>query len=214
MGKSARGDQRQVDRAARLEEQRRTEARRKCLPYLIGGGIIVIGVIVGSVVVAASGGNGGGSASQLPSGTMVFSEASHHHVVGRVKYDRTPPAGGDHNAVWLNCGIYSQPVANENAVHSLEHGSVWITYRPDLSSTDISKLQQFVQSHYSGNQLYLVLSPYPGLPAPVVATAWGAQIFLKGPGDSRLAPFVAHYIGGAQGGEPGSPCTGGTGNPA
>lgn len=214
MGKSAREDQRQADRAARAEEQRRGEARRKRLPYLIGGTIVAVGVIVGLVLMASSGGGGIGSASPLPSGTKVFTEASKHHVAGTVKYDRTPPAGGDHNVVWLNCGIYSQPVANENAVHSLEHGAVWITYRPDLSAAGVSQLQQFVQSHYSGNQLYLVLSPYPGLPAPVIASAWGAQIHLQGPGDPRLASFVAHYIGGAQGGEPGSPCTGGTGKPA
>jgi Protein of unknown function (DUF3105) len=115
--------------------------------------------------------------------------------------------------VWLNCGVFIQPVPNENAVHSLEHGSVWITYRPSLSSIAIAQLQQFVENNYDGTQRYLLLSPYPGLPSPVVASAWGAQIRLKGPNDHRLAAFVTHFIGGAQGGEPGAPCTGGTGTP-
>jgi hypothetical protein len=212
VGKSAREDQRIAGRAARVEALRGADVRRR-RPFMIGGGLFAIGVVVSLAVVALSGG-GEGSASNLPSGTKVFTEANHQHVQTHVTYDHTPPAGGAHNAVWLNCGIYSQPVPNENAVHDIEHGAVWITYRPDLSSAGISQLQQFVQAHYDGNELYLVLSPYPRLPAPVVATAWGAQIQLTGPGDPRLASFVAHYIGGGQGGEKGAPCTGGVGKPA
>ncbi len=169
----------------------------------------MLGAVIALSVVASSGGGSG----QLPAGTKVFAETDHQHVTGTVHYNRTPPAGGPHNAVWLNCGVYTRPVATENAVHSLEHGSVWITYRPTLSPVGIAQLQQFVESHYEGAQRYLVLSPYPGLPAPVVASAWGAQLRLNGPNDPRLAPFVAHFVGGGQGGEPGAPCTGGTGTP-
>ena len=168
MGKSAREDQQKADRAARLEATRRAEVRRRRRPILVGGSLVVVVVLVGLAVLAFSG--GGGGTSSLPTGTKVFVEANHQHVQTSVTYDHTPPAGGAHNAVWLNCGIYSQPVPNENAVHSLEHGSVWITYRPDLPAADVSQLQQFVQDHYDGNELYLVLSPYPGLPSPVVAT--------------------------------------------
>jgi hypothetical protein len=152
--------------------------------------------------------------ANLPPGTQVFAEPNHNHVTGTVHYNRTPPAGGPHNDVWLNCGIYTRPVRNENAVHSLEHGAVWITYTPDLAHSGITRLRRFVQSHYVGSHRYLILSPYPGLPAPVVASAWGAQLRLRGPGDPRLAAFVTHFAGGNQGGEQGGPCTDGTGSPS
>ena len=151
--------------------------------------------------------------SSLPRGTQVFSEKDHQHVTGFVHYNRSPPAGGAHYAEWLNCGIYTQPVPNPNAVHDLEHGAVWITYRPSLRPLSIAELQQFVTAHYDGPQRYLTLSPYPGLPSPVVASAWGAQIRLHGPSDPRLGAFVKHFIGGNQGGEQGAPCTGGAGSP-
>jgi hypothetical protein len=150
---------------------------------------------------------------KLPAGTMVFAEPDHQHVTGTVNYDRTPPAGGPHDGVWLNCGVYSRPVRNENAVHSLEHGAVWITYRPGASSSQVRALRRFVEGHYSGTERYLILSPYPGLPAPVVASAWGAQLRLRDPRDARLGEFVARFAGAGQGGEPGGPCTGGTGSP-
>ena len=89
-------------------------------------------------------------------------------MTGTVNYPQTPPAGGDHNPTWLNCGIYTSPVPNENAVHDLEHGAVWITYQPTLAKADIAKLTKFAKG-----QTYLDLSPYPNLPAPVVGLGLG-----------------------------------------
>jgi hypothetical protein len=176
-------------------------------------------VAVAVIVIVAAGGvaaavlSTGGGGSSAPAGTKTFAETNHSHVTGTVKYDRTPPAGGAHNAVWLNCGIYDQPVANENAVHSLEHGTVWITYQPDLPADQVAQLRQLVSSHYSGDQRYLLLSPYAGLPAPIVASAWGAQLVVQQSTDARLVQFLQHFEGGGQGGEQGSPCTRGTGAP-
>jgi len=174
--------------------------------------LIVFAGLAAPVAVFAVASRGGGS-TQLPAGTKMFAEPNHEHVLGTVHYDRTPPAGGAHNPVWLNCGVYSKPVGNENAVHSLEHGTVWITYRADLAARAVGQLRRFVEAHYVGDERYVILSPYRGLPAPVVASAWGAQLRLKGAGDPRLAAFVAHFAGGGQGGESGAFCTGGTGSP-
>ena len=58
-------------------------------------------------------------------------------------------------------------------------------------------------SHYDGPNRYLLLSPYPGQHAPVVATAWGAQLSLDSVSDPRLLAFLEHYIGGNQGGREG-----------
>ena len=126
------------------------------------------------------------------------------HVTTAVTYAQTPPAGGEHAPVWLNCGTYPKPVPNENAVHAMEHGAVWVTYRPDLPAAQVQQLRQAIPDTYA------VLSPYPGLPAPVVASAWGKQLALTGPDDPRLDAFVRAYRQGPQTPEPGAACTGGT----
>lgn len=143
-----------------------------------------------------------------PQGVQTFTGLSRNHVTGTVHYPQTPPVGGDHNQVWLNCGVYASPVPNENAVHSMEHGAVWITYQPNLSAAEVTTLRNDVHGH-----TYVVLSPYPGIPAPVVASAWGVQLRLPGASDPRLAQFIRYYEQGPQTPEPGSPCSGGTGTP-
>jgi len=113
---------------------------------------------------------------------------THDHVAGPVKYAVTPPVGGPHNATWMNAGVYTKPVPAERAVHNLEHGAVWITYRPGLPAAQVDRLRSLVRG-----QTYLTLSPYPGLPAAVVASAWGKQIRLTGADDSRLDLFITKY---------------------
>jgi hypothetical protein len=140
-----------------------------------------------------------------PLGVVHFEGLSHDHVGGEVRYPQTPPAGGAHSPVWLRCGVYDTPVPSVNAVHSMEHGAVWITYRPDLPQADLDRIKrlQLVKP------AFILVSPFPGLPAPVVASAWGLQLTAASTSDPRLRAFVKAYAGGAQGGEPGKRCDNG-----
>lgn len=133
--------------------------------------------------------------------------ATRNHVQGDVVYPQTPPVGGDHDAAWQNCGFYDQPVRNEHAVHSLEHGAVWITYSPDLDAEQVQTLRD------KADQGYVLVSPFPGLPAPVVASAWGLQIQLDSADDDGLDAFIREYRQGDQTPEPGAACTRGIGQP-
>lgn len=145
----------------------------------------------------------------LLEGMVTYNIASAQHSEAPQTYEQTPPAGGIHSAVWQNCGVYDQPVRNENVVHSLEHGAVWITYRPDLSEAAVQTLRNLARG-----RSHVLVSPYPDLPHPVVATAWGLQLPLQDVSDSRLPVFVARYEKGPQTPEPGAVCTGGTGSPS
>lgn len=141
-------------------------------------------------------------------GMVSYTNLSRAHNEAPQTYDQTPPAGGVHSAVWQNCGIYDQPIRNENAVHSLEHGAVWITYRPDLPAVSVQTLQNLARGHD-----HVIVSPYPDLPHAVVATAWGLQLPVEDASDPRLPVFVSRYEKGPQTPEPGAVCDGGTGTP-
>jgi hypothetical protein len=201
--KSKASEERRRKAAELRAAEKRHEFRRKILTWGIGG-ILLVAIAVGVTFAVLA-----NKSSSTSAGVQSFTGLSRNHVTGKVNYPQTPPVGGDHSAVWQNCGIYTAPVANENAVHSMEHGAVWITYRPGLAATDVAKLQADVRG-----KAYTLLSPYPGLPSPVVASAWGKQLKVTDAGDPRLAQFIHTYAAGPQTPEPGAPCTGGTGTPA
>ncbi len=166
-------------------------------------GLVAVGIIVLAVLAVQS-----IQQSADIQGVQFFSNLTFAHSTGTVKYAQTPPVGGDHSPTVLNCGIYDQPVPNENAVHSLEHGAVWITYQPTLSQTAVNQLRGLVRGHD-----HVLLSPFPNLPAPVVASGWGVQLQLTGADDPRLPRFIKKYEQGPQTREPGAECSGGTGTP-
>jgi hypothetical protein len=150
------------------------------------------------------------AASGPPSGVEDVDVGSGgQHTEGAVDYAQSPPAGGEHNSIWQNSGFYQEPVRNETAVHTLEHGAVWITYSPDLPQAEKDRIREIV----SGQDCVLA-SPYQGLDAPVVASAWGKQLALEGADDPDLERFVSAYKQGPQTPEPGAACTGGLGDPA
>lgn len=148
-----------------------------------------------------------------PTGTVTYPEPNRNHVIGKVQYDHSPPVGGNHSYIWLNCGIYDLPVPNENAVHSLEHGTVWITYLPSLSSAELDRLRALVKASYHGPDRYVILSPYPGQSAPIIASAWGNQLTLQTSTDPRLQSFINYFRQGPQDLERAGRCSGGTGSP-
>ena len=145
---------------------------------------------------------------------------SHDHVTGPVTYSIMPPVGGQHNAEWMNCGIYDKPVPSERAVHNLEHGAVWITYSPSLPQSQVSTLRAFVERQTTlnpagqGASRYMDLTPFSGLPSPIVVSSWGFQLRLSSPTDPRLQQFVNKFrVSQTYSPEYGSPCTGGLGTP-
>ena len=95
---------------------------------------------------------------------------ANQHQWGPVTYKQAPPVAGPHNFNWQRCmgDVYPAAIANEHAVHALEHGAVWITYRPDLPKDQVEKLASKVR----GND-FMLMSPYPGLDKPISLQAWG-----------------------------------------
>ena len=132
-------------------------------------------------------------------GVETFDFSSGDHTKDPVAYPQSPPAGGPHDPSWQKCAVYDAPVRNENAVHSLEHGAVWITYQPDLPAAEKEALRTL-----AADKPYLLVSPYPGLDSPLVASAWGAQLRLERADDPRLPAFISRYAG--NGPEPGATC--------
>lgn len=196
-------------RQQRLAELQRKErgARRRSVSMLWVSLAAILVLVAGLVTWAIM------SRPTLDGAVEVFEPAgttapvlSRNHVTTAVEYEQTPPVGGDHHPAWWNCGIYEEPIPSHHAVHSLEHGAVWLTYQPDLPAEQLEQLRELA------DQDFILLSPFEGQPAQIMATAWGHQLQVDNMDEGRelLELFIREYRQGPQTPEPGAACTGGT----
>jgi len=202
-----------AERQARLAElkaaQQQVDRKRRRLIIAVSVAVVALLVIPTAVVIIGEQRRQAtvteAAAEPLPD-VVEEPDLDASHVTTDVDYGTLlPPLGGPHDPVWQDCGFYDQPVRTENAVHSLEHGAVWVTYSENLPEADVSTLRDL-----TGRHPYLLVSPYEELAAPVVATAWGVQLELDSASDDRLEVFLERYLEGPQTPEPGAACSGGT----
>lgn len=194
-----RTGQQRRERAAQMKAQReREERRRRVIRWTAGG--------AAAVVLAGGLGYVGWMAydSTQIDGLREYGDLTNDHVAEDVDYEQSPPVGGDHHEAWQNCGVYDAPLKDIHAVHSLEHGAVWITYDPDLPAEQVKALNaKYTQGGY------VVVSPYEGkMAAPIVASAWGKQVSMDKADDDNLEKFLKSYEQSTDVPEPGAACSG------
>ena len=188
---------------------------KKPFPVGFAVGVAVLVLFLGSILVYAVKNTGIGDKSSLKYAESQISglQSSRHlkqdHKPGMLSYPNSsdsPPVGGAHNAEPQSCQVYTAALANEHAVHSLEHGAVWITYNPSkASAADIKTLKALAD----GNPDRL-MSPYPGLKSAISLEAWGERVFVDKASDSRVKKFLVLFTKGPQTKERAATCVGTT----
>lgn len=201
---STRAERRKQMISQRRDTRRDLEKQRKRQWLLTRIGLFVAGLIILGVLAAIIVPPIIDAIQQPPEGVESYDDIEQGHVEEPVTYEQVPPVGGPHSPAWQTCGYYSAPIANENAVHSLEHGAVWITYSPDLPAEQVAELRELTE-----DGSFILTAPYPDLPAPVVASSWGKQILLESANDDRLDAFIREYRQGPDTPELGATCSGG-----
>ena len=163
-----------------------------------------LGIATVAVGLLACGGDDDDSAaaSAAVDGVIVERVGDYSHLLGDLDYDRPAPSGGDHPPApyWLTCGVYDGDVPDELAVHSLEHGAVWIALGPDSTDADRAAASELAADRK------VIVSDVPDLPNPVEAVAWGVRLPLESADDPRLSVFVDSFIDASTGPEAGLSC--------
>ncbi len=217
------------ERAAQIEAFKKKEAasRRNRLLGIIGG-IVALILVAGGVTAALYFGTQEQAANVPPieepiaeqtvdpselegsyeDRVRLYPEVEANHTAEEVAYDPIPPVGGNHDGTWLNCGVYTEQQRNENAVHALEHGAIWITYDP--AHIDPNQVDSLISL---APDTYTVISPYPGLGEAMAVSAWGAQLRFTDVADPAVIEFIEQFWRSPDGPEPTAPCTGGIDGP-
>ncbi|MGW0572440.1 DUF3105 domain-containing protein [Streptomyces tauricus] len=202
-------------RKARIEEMRRAEKarerRNRILTIAVSAAIVVGLVGFGAYYVDRA--NDKDEQQQAAAKKPVKGEKSwnakkltQNHVSKAVSYPMNPPVGGDHNQAWMTCdgSVYTKAIPNENAVHSLEHGAVWITYNDKAADADVKTLADKV-----AKTPYTLMSPVKDQAGALMLSAWGKQLTVEKASDPRVQQFLTKYVQGPQTPEPGAACTNG-----
>ncbi len=166
---------------------------------LVIGGVVAVGVIGLLALLVLSLRGPSAIEGVVDNGTQV---RGHDNSVDYVGLD-LPPPGGLHADQWQQCGIYDAPIDTAHAVHSLEHGAVWITYQPELPADEVETLKGFARE-----QTHVLMSPFPGQRSRIALTAWRYQLEVPDADDRRIARFLDRYVQGPQTPEPGATCSG------
>lgn len=202
--------QRAEKRAAQMEAFKKQEAARKRNRLLgIVGAIVALVLVLGTVTtVIVINAIPDEVDESLVSGdyadrVQTYPDLDATHTESRVSYDVEPPVGGPHNPTWLRCGIYDEEQQNENAVHALEHGAVWITYDPAFTSDDeVEALRDLARERGS----YMLVSPYAGIGEAMAVSAWGAQLRFDDVADPAVGQFIEQYWRSPDSPEPTATC--------
>ncbi|MBI2670177.1 MAG: DUF3105 domain-containing protein [Candidatus Yanofskybacteria bacterium] len=174
--------QKKVVREAEISSGRRKRVFKKISYWLIGLAIVIGG---GWLIVRAG----------TPKGqdySQAISILGRNHVSdGMVgSYNSNPPTSGDHYAVAAPARFYDRELPDEQLVHNLEHGHVWITYKPDLSSEVIDILKDFA----GGNIIVTLRSKND---TDIALAAWGRldkfNVEAGSIDQQRIKDFISRY---------------------
>src|SRR3989344_5723586 len=137
-----------LKREAKEKEVHAKETKSKMKKILVWAVfLLVVGFAVWKVV---------GSVINAPNIVEVkgdfFPAQSREHIslgAAHPEYNSDLPTGGWHYDTPAQAGIYDKELADEQLIHNLEHGHVWIAYRPDLDAETVGKLADIAKSYGS-----------------------------------------------------------------
>lgn len=110
--------------------------------------------------------------------------------VAHEPYNSNPPTSGPHYANPARTGFYSEVLPDEQLVHNLEHGEIWIAYRPGLPAEVIEQLKD-----YPG--VFVIVTPREQNETDIALVAWERldKFNLEGGrlDTQRIADFILRY---------------------
>ena len=112
----------------------------------------------------------------------------------QVPYNSNPPTSGDHYPNPANWGVYKTTLPDEQVVHNLEHGGIWISYKANVDADTVAKLEDFAKRY----QL-VVVEPRDADDTPIAFSSWGYLEKFDHYDEASMVKFIEdHYNKGPE----------------
>ncbi len=122
-------------------------------------------------------------------GEAISDQGREHITQGSTQhpsYNSNPPTSGPHWPQQAECKIYTQEVPDEAAIHSLEHGAVWISYKDKNDNKLVEKLTDFAKKNLNK----LLLSPRSKNDSSLAVASWGRSLKLEEFDEQQINEFI------------------------
>jgi len=168
MENEIKNDARTTEKRGRVHDkgQRVQTARMKKSLTRYGIGLLVVVLGVSMFVFSRTGGSSGAGGEDFSIGYGVQGRNHIANGAPHPAYNSNPPSSGSHYASPARGGFYEEVLPDEQVVHNLEHGDIWIAYRPDITDDVKATLRSFAGP-------YVVVSPRSENEADISLVAWG-----------------------------------------
>ena len=123
------------------------------------------------------------------------------HVEGIEKQSNKggqPPTSGDHAISPLPWQVYDQEIPDSVAIHNLEHGGIYISYRPDVPKEQIDKIkavffEPFSIDNFTPNKV--VLAPRPLNESPIILSSWTQSQKFESFDEEQMVQYYRTNVG-------------------
>jgi len=125
-------------------------------------------------------------------GTVDFAIVGRDHIASGTAgsgYDSNPPSSGPHWPAAANNGVYDKELPDEQLIHNLEHGHVWISYKPDTADDVKNKLKEIVEK----DSWKVVLEPREQNDSQIALVSWGRVLKMDQPDFGKIEEFIKTY---------------------
>tara|TARA_B100000745_G_scaffold296224_2_gene241330 strand:+ start:3103 stop:3702 length:600 start_codon:yes stop_codon:yes gene_type:complete len=178
VSKKERNELKRAEKQQKREQEIRIKKIKSWLPWIAFAGIIV-GLMYWAVTVAQKAEESRpGEAVSIMGAQHIAPEQEHE------PYNSNPPTSGPH-AGSIPWGFNSEEILDENVIHNLEHGGVWITYK-NLDDESVAILENIARR----NSFSVVVSPREANDANVAVASWGRLMKLDSVDEERITDFI------------------------
>lgn len=171
------------------KEIKRRESKQKTRKIFRWGLVLIL---ASAAVWGASKLLKGGPVSTTPINVQFFPAQSHNHIAtgeAHPNYNSNPPTGGWHYNQPAAAGIYDTELPDEQVVHNLEHGHVWISYRPALDKDSVNKIADIAISYSSK----IIVTPRAKNDSLIAVAAWEHLMKLDSFQGDKILAFIKQF---------------------
>ncbi len=82
--------------------------------------------------------------------------------------------------------MYQEQPADEQLVHNLEHGGIWISYKPDIDADTKAKIEAVGKA----NPNSVIVTPRPQNDSPIVIASWIRLMKFEAYDEEKILNFI------------------------